>query len=235
MNQKDEVLDRLTGGFYSVGEVRRLSGVAENISRRFVSLYKGTYGLWGGGYQKLSGSTYLTFRDLLEIRHFASFHSAGVSWQRIVKAAGHAKVRFESEYPFSDLRFKTDGAHVFKDIGTELEQISQHGQMAFKQVLEDSLFEPVDYCNNEPTCWYPAQEWGVASVGRGVVVNPRVAFGAPVIVDYHIPAETLYMNYKAEQNNPLSVAMNCEIPLASVECAIALEEELIIRNAAKKV
>ena len=232
MNQQNEVLGRLMGGFYSVGEVRRLSGVSEGISRRFVNSYKGTYGLWGGSLQKLSGSAYLTFRDLMEIRHIASFHSAGVSWQRIVKAAGYAKLRFESDYPFSNLRFKTDGAHIFRETSTEIEQISQHGQLAFREVLKDSLFDPVDHWHNEPVCWYPAQEWGLRAVGRGVMVNPSVAFGAPVIVDHGIPTEVLYMTYKAENNNVHLVAANYEIPQESVECAIAFQEAMMARYAA---
>ena len=235
MNQQNEVLDRLTGGFYSVGEVRRLSGVPESISRRFVKSYKGSYGLWGGEFQELSRGAFLTFRDLIEIRHIASFNSAGVTWQRIVRTARYAKERFESNYPFSDLRFKTDGVHIFSDAGVELEQVSLQGQMAFKQLLSDYLFYPVDYWNNEPVCWYPAQEWSVAEVGKGVVVDPRVAFGAPVIADYYIPTEVLYMSYKAEENNSLSVATNYEIPLKSVQNAISFEEELIVRNAANNV
>ena len=234
MTTRTETIDRLTTGFYSVGEVRRLSGVPESVSRRFVNFYKGTYGLWGGGVQKLSGSAYLTFRDLIEIRHIAAFHAAGLTWQRIVKAARHAMSRFESEYPFSDLRFKTDGIHIFKDSGMDLgalEQISQHGQMAFKQVLGEYLFDPVDYMRSEPVCWYPAQEWKMSHVGREVMVNPRFAFGSPVIVEYYIPTAVLYLNYKAELNDMESVALNYEIPLTSVECAIAFHEELDARNA----
>ena len=138
-----EAIDRLTAGIYSVGEVRSLSGVPENISRRFVNFYKGNYGLWGGSAQRFAGGVYLTFRDLIEIRHIAAFHSAGITWQRIIKAARHAKERFESDYPFSDLRFKTDGIHIFRDSGTDLgdlEQVSRHGQMAFRDVLGDYLF-----------------------------------------------------------------------------------------------
>ncbi len=107
--------------------------------------------------------------------------------------------------------------------------------MAFKQLLSDYLFDPVDYWNNEPVCWYPAQEWSVADVGKGVMVDPRIAFGTPVIVNYNIPTEVLYLSYKAEEKNLLSVAANYEIPLTSVQNAISFEEELIVRNAANNV
>ena len=227
-----EAIDRLNRGFYSVGEVRRLTGVAESVSRRFVKSYKGTQGLWGGEDQWLGGSTYLTFRDMIEIRHIYAFHSVGVSWQRIVGAAHYAKQRFDSSYPFSDLRFKTDGAHIFHITGTNLEQVSRSGQIAFKEVLGNYLFAPVDHEDNEPVCWYPAEEWGLIIVGREVIVNPRVAFGAPAITSNHIPTETLYLNYVAESRNLESVALSYEIPQQAVASAIAFQEELYARNAA---
>ena len=230
MTELADSIRRLTGGFYSVGEVRLLSGVKEPVSRRFVKSYKGMHGLWGGGEQELSGNVYLTFRDLLEIRHVSAFHSVGVTWQRIIRAARQAKLRFETDYPFSDLRFKTDGAHIFSSTGTDLEQLSGYGQLAFKQVMGDYLFDPVDYDDHEPVCWYPAEEWGMTFVGREVVVNPKVAFGAPVVESYHIPTEVLYLNYKAEMKDFESVALNFEIPLASVECAVAFQEELLARS-----
>lgn len=235
MPERIAVIDRLTNGFYSVGEVRLLSGVPESVSRRFVKSYKGTHGLWGGGDQRLAGNAYLTFRDLLEIRHIYAFHTAGVSWQRITMAARRAKLRFDSDYPFSDLRFKTDCVHIFSAIGTNLELLSGHGQMAFKQILGDYLFDPVDYHRYEPVCWYPAEEWGMTNVGREVMVNPRVAFGAPVIVGSHIPTQVLYLNYKAELNDMELVALNYEIPRASVEHAIAFQEELLARYASDAV
>lgn len=230
MNKSAESISRLTGGFYSVGEVRLLSGVKEPVSRRFVKSYKGRHGLWGGGEQEWAGGVYLTFRDLLEIRHVSMFHSAGVTWQRIIRAARQAKLRFETEYPFSDLRFRTDGAHIFSSTGTNLEQLSGYGQLAFEQVMGDYLFDPVEYEIHEPVCWYPAEEWGMTGVGREVVVNPKVAFGAPVVSGYHIPTEVLYLNYKAEMKDFESVAQNYEIPIASVQYAVAFQEELLARN-----
>ena len=75
----------------------------------------------------------------------------------------------------------------------------------------------------------------MTNVGREVMVNPTVAFGAPVIVGPHIPTEVLYLNYKAELYDMELVALNYEIPRASVEYAVAFQEELLTRYAAGKV
>ena len=233
MSEQEEVLNRLTGGFYSVGEVRRFTGVAEGVSRRFAKSYKksykGKYGLWGGQDQRLGRFMYITFRDLIELRYVNAFHTAGVSWQRIVKTAQYAQSRFKSEYPFSDLRFKTDGEHIFGQSGEGLEQISGRGQMVFAEVIGEYLFEPLDYLENEPVRWYPAQEWGMAGIGRKVMVDPRHAFGAPVISKHYIPTRTLFLNYQGEGEDSELVARNYEISVESVETAVTFQKELSLR------
>ena len=234
MSEQEEVLNRLIRGFYSVGEVRRLTGVAERVSRRFAKSYKGNHGLWGGQDQRLGRFMYITFRDLIELRYVNAFHTVGVSWQRIVKTAQYAQSRFESEYPFSDLRFKTDGEHIFGQSGEGLEQIYGRGQMAFAEVIGEYLFEPLDYLENEPVRWYPAEEWGMDEIGREVMVDPRFGFGAPVITEYHIPTETLYLNYKAELDNAKLVARSYDIPVESVRIAVAFQEEFATRHSPAK-
>ena len=229
MTKQSEVLDRLTKGFYSVGEVRQLAGVAETVSRRFAKSYKGRHGLWDGQDQRLGRYVYISFRDLVELRFINAFHDAGVSWQRIVKTAQHAKSRFDTNYPFSDFRFKTDGAEVFGQTGEGLEQFSGQGQMAFAEVLSGYLFEPLDYRDNEPVRWYPAQEWGMAGIGRKVMVDPRHAFGAPVISKHYIPTRTLFLNYQGEGEDSELVARNYEISVESVETAVTFQKELSLR------
>ena len=63
------------------------------------------------------------------------------------------------------------------------------------------------------------------------MVHPRYSFGSPVIVDHHIPTSVLYSNYKAESNDVATVALNYEIPIKSVHCAVAFHKELLSRNA----
>ena len=177
-----ELPDLLSAGLYWPDDVRRLAGVPVALSRRFIRDYKGRRGLWGGGQQRAGRYCYATFRDLIELRYVNAMHVAGVSWQRIYLAAEYAGARFSTDYPFSDRRFQTDGAAVFDltDAGPDsvLESISGKGQLAFTEIIAPSLFEPLDYVNDAPARWYPAQEWGLDDVGRSVVVDPLRSFGA---------------------------------------------------------
>ena len=241
----------VVGGCYVLRDVRRLAGVPEAVSRRFVRDYKGERGLWGGGNQRLGVRYYVTFRDLMELRVINAFRSVGLHWPVIVRAAIYGRDRFGTDYPFSDRRFQTDGREVF-DRGGEgpdpvalaaavhahsvsdrgvmwLEQVSGNGQLAFDEVIGPSLFEPLDYLDDAPVRWYPAEEWGESGIGRSVVVDPKLSFGAPVVTDRYVPTQTLYWNFIAEGQNAELVARSYQISVDAVERAVAFEEAAACR------
>lgn len=218
-------------GLYWLSEVRALAGVATAVSRRYVRDYKGRRGLWGGGAQRLEGRYYATFRDLMELRFVNAFRIAGVSWARILRAAEYAGPRFNTDYPFSHRRFQTDGADVFDYNDSGLEQISQKGQMAFAAIIDPFLFDPVQYTADVPTRWYPAEEWGLHSVGRDVMIDPGFSFGAPVVSERCIPTDTLHLNFIAEGRSAAAVARSYMISENTVRQAVDFEEELARRAA----
>ena len=230
MIRATEPADLLTSGVYLLRDVRCLAGIPIALSRRFVRSYKGQRGLWGGGEQRLGRYYYVTFRDLLELRFIHAFHISGVSWQRICKTAEYARERFVSDYPFSDRRFQTDGAEIFGDTDAGLEQVSRSGQLAFSQVIGPSLFEPLDYEDDDPVRWYPAEEWGLVSVGRAIIADPLRSFGAPVISERYIPTDTLHQNFIGEGRNVCLVARTYEISEESARQAVTFEEELARRG-----
>lgn len=223
-------IERLSAGMYWLSEVRNLAGVPTDLSRRFVRTYKGQRGLWGGAEQKAGRYYYATFLDLMELRIVNAFHISGVSWQRICKTAEYACQRFGTDFPFSHRRFQTDGREVFDRAGNQIEQVSRDGQLVFAQIIGPSLFKPMDYVDDAPVRWYPAEEWGLRSVGRSVVVDPRHSFGVPVISERFIPTDTLNLNFEAEGRDASLVARSYEISEASVWCAVHFEQELARRS-----
>ena len=226
-----ELPELLSAGLYWLDDVRRLAGVPTDLSRRFIRQYKGQQGLWGGGEQRAGRYYYATFRDLIELRYINALHFAGVSWQRICRTAEYAGTRFKTDYPFSDRRFQTDGAEIFDRTDAGLEHVSGKGQLAFAEIIAPSLFEPLDYVNDAPTRWYPAQDWGLDDVGKSVVVDPLRSFGAPVIHEWHIPTDTLYRNFIGERCDARLVALSYGIPEETVLQAVTFEEALAQRAA----
>ena len=194
-----DTTELLSAGLYWLDDVRRLAGVPTELSRTFVRQCKGDWGLWGGGEQRLGRYYYATFRDLIELRYVNALYRAGVSWQRIGRTAEYAGARLGTDYPFSNRQFRTDGAEIFDLTDAKLdtgpyhvidfvpERDSENGQLTFAKIITPSLYTPLDYAGDAPARWYPAEEWGLDSVGRSVVVDPLRSFGAPVIDGWHIP------------------------------------------------
>ena len=215
---------------YWLSEVRTLAGVPTQLSRRFIRTYKGQRGLWGGADQRVGRYYYATFWDLMELRIVNAFHISGVSWQRICKTAEYACQRFGTDFPLSHRQFQTDGKDIFDRSGYRVEQVSRDGQLAFAEIIGPSLFKPMDYVDDAPVRWYPAEEWGLRSVGRNVVVDPRLSFGAPVVQEHYIPTETLHLNFMAEGFDAHLVARSYEVSEETVWHAVRFEEELARRS-----
>ncbi len=222
-------VDRLNAGMYWLGEVRTLAGVPTELSRRFVRTHKGQRGLWGGAEQRVGRYYFATFLDLMELRIVNAFHISGVSWQRICKTAEYACQRFETDFPFSHRRFQTDGREIFDRASHRIEQVSGSGQIAFARIIGPSLFEPMDYEDDAPVRWYPAEEWGLTTVGRSVLIDPLHSFGSPVVNERFIPTDTLHVNFEAEGRDASLVARSYDISEASVWCAVYFEQELARR------
>ena len=229
-----ETIRGLAVGSYSPSEVQRLAGVPVTLTRRFLSKYKGDLGLWGGmlGHdQHLDGRWYATFQDMLELRCLRAFHDAGVTWHRIKRTAEYSRDRFNADYPFSHRRFLTEGKGIFARTEEGLEQLSGRGQYSFEEIIGPGLFAPVEYNDVDlPVRWYPAVEWGWDSNSRTVVVDPLRSFGSPVIIDFGIPTQVLFDSYQAESNDSDRVARIYEIPVASVQIAVAFEQYMAGRE-----
>jgi uncharacterized protein (DUF433 family) len=148
---------------------------------------------------EVEGERALTFVELVELLYVRAFHELGVSWKTIRDAADVAARLFDSQHPFALRQVYLDpdsvlyGAVAEAD-GTEaLVELSGHGQQAFPQVLKPYLEQLEFGVGGVAERWWP--------MGRhaGIVVDPRIAFGAPVVEDTRIPASTLAEAFEAER------------------------------------
>jgi uncharacterized protein (DUF433 family) len=138
----------------------------------------------------------LSYLQLVEIAFVAVMRNLGISLQRIRQAREYLATAFQEEYPFAAYEFKTDGHHVLmeldqvegKDGGGKLIVADRHGQLAWKELLYQRFTE-FEYEDNVAIRWHPA---GPTSP---VVIDPTIAFGAPVIRG--IPTWALRGRWKA--------------------------------------
>ena len=127
----------------------------------------------------------LSYLELVEVAFVATFRKLGVSLQRLRASRQYVAQTFNAEYPFAEYRFKTEGHRVLMELREHDHSIGRDfdksiiadagGQLAWDAMLADKFAE-FDY-EGEGL----AIRWHVAGRESPVVIDPRVAFGAPLV------------------------------------------------------
>ena len=124
----------------------------------------------------------LSYYELIEVTFVATFRRLGISLQKIRAARDYAARELNSEFPFVQYAWKTEGVHLMlqlRDIVGDAEAgkmvaADMHGQVAWGSVVAER-FDEFDYQDEIAVVWH------VASRGNPVSIDPRVAFGAPSV------------------------------------------------------
>jgi len=133
-----------------------------------------------GGKEKGAG---LSFLQLIEIAVVAEMRRAGLKLSEIARARKYLTKSFDLEFPFAQMRFKTDGVEVLLDRDTPLDQddveklISANygGQLVWRDFLAERLKE-FNYDDSGAV-----SVWHVAGRQKPITIDPKIAFGAPQV------------------------------------------------------
>jgi uncharacterized protein (DUF433 family) len=145
----------------------------------------------------------LSFTNLVEAHVLAAIRRKhGVTLPNVRSAIDHLRSQYGIDYPLADARFKTDGLSLFIEILDQLVNVSMRGQTAIREVMEAHL-ERVEHDENGlATRLFPFTRYGAAQVEqpRTVMIDPRIAFGRPVLTGTGIPTAVLADRYKAGES-----------------------------------
>lgn len=196
----------LVVGLYAPAEVSDLLGIPLSTVHRWIEGYSFPLArhfrakkppLFAPALPRVEGRLTLTFLDLVQLRVVRAFREARVPLQRIRAAAEVAGDLFGTSHPLAHLRSKTEGKGVWSDIRVaderEVIELSAAGQRAFPEMVEESLKE-ISYATETGL----ADRWFAAGPGGGVVLDPEVAFGAPVVVGANVPTRVIWGQSQAE-------------------------------------
>ena len=171
----------------------------------------------------------LSFVNLMEALTLAGFRKTGVSMQRVRKAVDYAHGAIDAGHILASKRLLTDGKELFwefqersRDADTQLVNLTRGGQKAFPEAVMRYLRQM-----EWGTDLFAARWWPDADARKGsVVVDPRRAFGAPVIAGTGIRTEDLFQRFSAGE--PLGeLTEDYGLTLAQVEAAIRIEARLL--------
>lgn len=126
----------------------------------------------------------LSYLELVEVGVVATFRQFGVPLASIARTREYFAQTFNAEYPFAEYRFKTDGWHLLMNLteidaklpSSDLIVADQGGQIGWGHMMANRLFE-FDYDEQ----YELALRWWVAGRESRVLIDPRIAFGAPMV------------------------------------------------------
>lgn len=128
------------------------------------------------------GRAALSYMQLIEVAVVAAFRKAGLSLKNIRETREYVAKQFASEYPFAEYRFKADGRRLVMDFQQvegekgkgKVLRPDQGGQLAWESIL--GRLNEFDYEHKGIVI-----KWHVTGPKSPIVIDPRVAFGAPTI------------------------------------------------------
>ena len=165
----------------------------------------------------------LTFFDLMELRVVKALIDQGLSLQHVRKAATLASSLFRTPYPFASRHIFTDGAEVFasltREVPTLIELSSRHEQLIAAPIVEQYLTE-LDF---DPQTSL-ARRWWPLGRQTPVVLDPSIAFGAPVVAG--TATRTDIIAESAAGADAATVSSAYQISASAVLAAVRFESQI---------
>lgn len=173
---------------------------------------------------RVAGSILISFLDLMELRVVKALIDRGLSLQHVRRVATLASQLFETPYPFASRRIFTDGEEVFASLSrstdsTLIELSAQHAQLIAAPIIEQYLTE-LDFDPQSAL----ARRWWPLGRHTPVVLDPHVAFGAPVVAG--TATRTDVVAGLAAVSDPKRAADAYRLQHEAVEAAVEFESQL---------
>lgn len=213
------------GGVYTLPEAARL-----------LRSQRATVQRWAFGYRRggksyppvidahlpdVDGRHAVTFLELVELFTIREFRSVKVPWHKIRATFDYLSGALETRHPFALKRWFVDKAGIYYQVeaGGPFIEASGDGQLAIKAALTPYLRQLEFDLEGIARRWFPLGK------EAPVVIDPGIAFGAPVVAGTGIRTATLAAMEKAGES-PESIAWWYELEIPQVDAALRYERSL---------
>lgn len=166
----------------------------------------------------------LSFSNLIEAHVLRALRTAhGVSVKDLRKALGFAEETLGVERLLLHRELlRTKGGKLFLDRYGELINLSASGQLAMRKVFEQHL-ERIEWAAPQaPVRLYPFLSSEAPTARRPIAIDPRVAFGRPIVVRSGVSTRAIAERIDAGESVD-SLAADYELAPAEIEEAVLYE------------
>lgn len=166
----------------------------------------------------------LSFLNLVEAHVLKAIRRAhGVSLPKVRKALQYVGSELDIDRPLANAKFQTNGVDLFVERLGRLLNVSQHGQLEMDELLRAHLQRVEWDAAGIPIKLYPfTRKHASADAPAPVEIDPRVAFGRPVLKGKGVPTAILADRFKAG-DTLLMLADDYETSTQEIEEAIRCE------------
>lgn len=166
--------------------------------------------------------------DLLSFNNLAELHILSVTTKqhkvklkRIRAAVNHVKDEYPSDHPLLSRAFYTDGRDLFIKTIQHTINITRHGQLAIRPILDIYLERIIRDDKFLPVKIYPVTRGQLSD--KIVSIIPTVSSGRPVIDGYGIPVSSIWNRYSGG-DKPSLLADDYDIPVNLIQGALRYVE-----------
>jgi uncharacterized protein (DUF433 family) len=175
----------------------------------------------------IGGSVAVSFLELVELFVVKQFRDKGIPLQTVRVAWNHAARAFDTLHPFANRRVFTDGGRIFMalrddDVAPDVLEVSSR-RMPFQIVAGPIFRHSVDEIEFDADTDL-ARRWWPHGRKVPVVLDPAIAFGAPILPGTRVP--TAIVARYAEARPVQAVADAFELSAELVSAAVAFERQL---------
>ena len=141
----------------------------------------------------------LSFLNLVEAHVLAAIRREHrIPLQKVRNALEYVKKKLGIERPLADARFETDGVDLFVRELEKLVNVSREGQLKIEPAIRSFLRRIKRDPDGIPIKLYPFTRKSLSTDEPAPIeIDPRVAFGRPVLIGRAVPTAVLADRFKA--------------------------------------
>jgi uncharacterized protein (DUF433 family) len=164
----------------------------------------------------------LSFSNLIEAHVLRSLRAEhAVSIKDVRKALAFAEKELRIERPLLRPELRTHVGKVFLDRYGQLIELTASGQLAMRRMFDEHL-KRIEWDLKFPLRLYPFLSAAAPSEARPIVIDPRIAFGRPVMARKGVSTAAIAERIDAGESVE-SVAADYELEEPEIEEAVLYE------------
>ncbi len=216
-------------GIYSVARAATLAGVRSDAIRRWATpqASSGNGPVIRPDYTPVDNEISLSFLDLVEVQLVARLREEGLSLQRVREAHRFISQEFGVVHPFAWQKLETDGRDLFirwafEDSDDLIIKASgkRQSNIVFTEVVEP-YFRHIDF---SPSTYLAERYYPLGPEG-GIVLDPRIVLGQPVVAGTRIPTRSI-VDFARAGDTPETIASWYKLTVEQVRQALVFESGL---------